>query len=120
MRAFRPNQVFRMSVNGNPFDDKARQHTLLFIALFGTILGGAAVFIGILEAGTGISLETCLGSSLATLSNIGPGFGSIGPTENFAHFRPGTQIFLSLLMVLGRLELFAILVLFIPAAWRRY
>lgn len=120
VRAFRPNQVFRMSVNGNPFDDKARQQTLLFIALYGTILGGSAVLVGMFEAGTAIDLETCLGSALATLSNIGPGFGSVGPTENFAHFRPGTQVFLSLLMVLGRLELFAILVLFIPAAWRRY
>jgi trk system potassium uptake protein TrkH len=120
VRAFRPNQVFRMSVNGNSFDDKARQQTLLFIALYGTILGASSVFIGLFEAGTGISLETCLGSALATLSNIGPGFGSIGPTENFAHLRAGTQVFLSLLMVLGRLELFAILVLFIPAAWRKY
>jgi trk system potassium uptake protein TrkH len=121
VRAFRPNQVFRMSVNGNSFDDKARQQTLLFIALYGTILGGSAVIVGLLEAGSGgIDLVTCLSSALATLSNIGPAFGSIGPTENFAHFRPGTQVFLSLLMVLGRLELFAILVLFIPAAWRRY
>jgi trk system potassium uptake protein TrkH len=44
----------------------------------------------------------------------------VGPTENFAHLRPATQVFLGMLMVLGRLELFAILVLFVPSAWRRY
>ena len=61
-----------------------------------------------------------LASVLATLSNIGPGFGTVGPTQNFAAMRESTLLFLSGLMVLGRLELFAILVLFVPAAWRRY
>jgi trk system potassium uptake protein TrkH len=57
---------------------------------------------------------------LATLSNIGPGFGAVGPTENFGHFRESTHVFLGWLMILGRLELFALLVLFLPSAWRRY
>jgi trk system potassium uptake protein TrkH len=57
---------------------------------------------------------------LATLSNIGPGFGDLGPTDHFSSLREPTLGFLSGLMILGRLELFAILVLFVPAAWRRY
>jgi trk system potassium uptake protein TrkH len=73
-----------------------------------------------MEAGGGIDLETCLGAVLATLSNIGPGFGDLGPTHNFADLREVTQVFVSGLMILGRLELFAILVLFVPAAWRRF
>jgi len=120
VRAFRPNHVFRMSVNGNPIADRERMHTLLFVTLYLMIIAVSAVAVATLEAGTEVSLETSLGSVLATLSNIGPGFGSVGPTENFAHLRPATQVFLGMLMVLGRLELFAILVLFVPSAWRRY
>jgi len=120
VRAFRPNHVFRMSVNGNPIADRERMHTLLFIVLYLMIIAVSSVVVATLEAGTAVSLETSLGSVMATLSNIGPGFGSVGPTENFAHLRPVTQVFLGMLMVLGRLELFAILVLFVPSAWRRY
>ena len=51
---------------------------------------------------------------------IGPGLGAVGPTQNFAHLSQGTMAFLSWLMLVGRLEFFAVLVLFIPALWRKY
>jgi trk system potassium uptake protein TrkH len=57
---------------------------------------------------------------VATLSNIGPGFGDVGPMDNFSHLLPVTKVFLGMLMILGRLELYAILVLFMPSIWRRY
>ena len=120
IRAFRPNQVFRLVVNGNPVDDAARARTTSFVALYLLIMAVGAVVVGILEAGQGIELETCLAAVLATVSNIGPGFGELGPTDNYAHLRDPTLLFLAGLMILGRLELFAILVLFVPAAWRRY
>ena len=120
IRAFRPNQIFRLVVNGNPMDDAARARTTSFVALYLFIIAFSSVVVGLMEAGQGIDLETCLGSVLATLSNIGPGFGLVGPTENFSGMREGTQLFLGGLMILGRLELFAILVLFVPAAWRKY
>jgi trk system potassium uptake protein TrkH len=56
----------------------------------------------------------------ATLFNIGPGFEAVGPMENFHFLRSSTKTFLSLLMILGRLELYAVLVLFAPSVWRRY
>lgn len=120
IRAFRPNQVFRLIVNGNPIDADMRARTTSFVALFSMIVATSMVIVGILEAGTGISLETCLTAVFATLSNVGPGFGELGPTDNYAGLREPTMVFLSGLMILGRLELFAILVLFVPAAWRRY
>ena len=120
IRAFRPNQIFRLVVNGNPIDGEARARTTSFVALYLLIIAVGAVVVGIFEAGHGIKLETCLAAVLATLSNIGPGFGDLGPTDNFSGLREPTQVFLAGLMILGRLELFAILVLFVPAAWRRY
>ncbi len=120
IRAFRPNLVFRLTVNGNSINEDARARTMFFLTMYLMICVFSTAVVGFLEAGTGIDMETCGGAVLATISNIGPGFGSVGPTENFAHLREGTHVFLSLLMILGRLELFALLVLFFPSAWRKY
>lgn len=120
VRAFRPNQIFRMQVNGNPIDDAARAQTVMFVSLFAIMAMGSMVMVAILESGNGGDFETMVSAVLATFGNIGPGFGEVGPTDNFSHLRPGTHAFLSLLMVLGRLELYAVLVLFVPAAWKKY
>lgn len=120
VRAFRPNLVLRFRVNGNTIDDDARARTMFFLTMYLMICVFSTAVVGFFEAGTGISLETCCGAVLAAISNIGPGFGAVGPTENFGHFREPTQVFLAWLMILGRLELFALLVLFFPSAWRKY
>jgi trk system potassium uptake protein TrkH len=120
VRAFRPNLVFRLTVNGNTINDEARSRTMFFLTLYLMICVFSTAVVGFLEAGTGISMETCVSAVLATISNIGPAFGSVGPTENFAHLRETTQVFLAWLMILGRLELFALLVLFFPSVWRKY
>ena len=67
-----------------------------------------------------MDMISAFGAVVATIANIGPGFGSVGPADNFAHLLPVTKIFLSLLMILGRLELYAILVLFTPTIWKKY
>jgi trk system potassium uptake protein TrkH len=120
VRAFRPNLVFRLTVNGNSINEDARSRTMFFLIMYLMICLLSTLVVAILEAGTGISLETCGGAVIAAISNIGPGFGAVGPTENFGHFREATHVFLAWLMILGRLELFALLVLFFPSAWRRY
>lgn len=120
VRAFRPNLVFRLVVNGNPINDEGRARTMFFLVMYFMICVFSTAVVGFLEAGTDISMETCVGAVLATISNIGPGFGTVGPTENFGHFREITQVYLGLLMILGRLELFALLVLLFPSAWRKY
>jgi trk system potassium uptake protein len=120
VRAFRPNLIFRLTVNGNTIDGDARSRTMFFLTMYLMICVFSTAVVGFLEAGTDISMETCVGAVLAAISNIGPGFGTVGPTENFAHMREATQVFLAWLMILGRLELFALLVLFFPSVWRKY
>jgi trk system potassium uptake protein TrkH len=66
----------------------------------------------------GLDFLSAVGSVTATLGNIGPGLGTVGPVDNFAHIPPGGKLFLSLLMLLGRLELFTVLILFMPYFWR--
>ena len=120
IKTFRPSQVFRVIVNGNPIDDSARARIMFFITLYLMICIAATAVVGFLEAGTGISLESCAGTVLATISSIGPGFDAVGPTMNFSELREPTKIFLGWIMILGRLELFALLVLFVPQLWRKY
>lgn len=66
----------------------------------------------------GLDFMTAVGSVAATLGNIGPGIGSVGPVDNFAPIPGVGKWFLSFLMLLGRLELFTVLILFMPHFWR--
>ena len=118
IRAFRPNQVFALRLNGNLVDEALNLQTVFFIALAGVTVAGGTALVSLLQPELGI--ESCLSSVLASLFNIGPGLGAVGPTQNFAHFSQASMLFLSWLMLLGRLEFFAVLVLFVPALWRRY
>ena len=121
VKAFRPNQILRMQVNNNPIDDTARAQTVLFVALFAAMALASMVVVAVIETSHGtIDFETTVATVLATFGNIGPGYGEVGPADNYAHFQPATHLFLSLLMILGRLELYAVLVLFVPAVWKKY
>ena len=120
IRTFRPSRVFRVVVNGNTIDDSVRARIMFFITLYLMICIAATAVVGFLEAGTGISLESCVGTVLATALNIGPGFDAVGPTMNFSKLREPTKVFLGWIMILGRLELFALLVLFVPQLWKKY
>ena len=63
--------------------------------------------------------ETSVGASIASLGNIGPGIGGVGPVENYAIIPPIGKWILSFLMLLGRLELFTVLIIFSPAFWKK-
>ncbi len=72
----------------------------------------------VVMAFVGVDFETSIGSVAATLGNIGPGIGGVGPVDNYAFFTPFSKWFLSFLMLLGRLELFTVLIVISPAFWR--
>lgn len=117
-RAFRANVVRPVMVNGKPLDRENQEGVLVFIVLIWMLTIVSFFVVAILEPR--LSLLGNLSAVLATLYNIGPAFAELGPTENFGHLASQTKLYLSLLMVMGRLELFAILVLFAPALWRKY
>ncbi len=118
VRAFRPTMVFRIRLNGVASDDRVFVTVLFLIALGFSIAGLSVLAISLLEPA--IDLRTALGAVFATLWNVGPGFEAVGPTDNFAFLHPATLVLLSFLMILGRLEFFALLVLFIPSLWKKY
>lgn len=67
----------------------------------------------------GLDFESAVGATIATLGNIGPGIGDVGSVENYAWIPTGGKWFLSFLMLLGRLELFTVLIIFTPTFWRK-
>lgn len=117
-RAFRPNQIFRLTLNGNPADRELVMQTIFFFALAGVTVCFGTALVSLLEPM--MDMDSCFSAVVASLYNIGPGLGTVGPTRNFGHLTDGTLLFLSWLMILGRLEFFALLVLFMPSLWRRY
>ena len=64
-------------------------------------------------------LLDCASAVAATLNNIGPGLGVVGTTQNYAGFSQGAKLLFVWLMMLGRVEVFSVLVLIFPAFWRR-
>lgn len=73
----------------------------------------------LLVAGLGYDIATSFGAVAATLGNVGPGLGDVGAVDNYAHFPKSGKWLLSVLMLLGRLELYTVLILLLPAYWRR-
>ncbi len=80
---------------------------------------GLFVLFSLVMAGLGLDVVTALSSVAATLGNIGPGLGAVGPTDNYAFLPPAAKWVLSFCMLLGRLELFTVLLLLVPETWRR-
>jgi trk system potassium uptake protein TrkH len=70
-------------------------------------------------AAMGMDLVTSFGAAAATIGNIGPGLGMVGPTDNYAHVPMLGKWVLAFLMLMGRLELFTVLILFSPSFWKK-
>lgn len=93
-------------------------------AILKTIMGFFVVYFIIFAAGTavmsflGYDLLSSAGASIASLGNIGPGWGAFGPVLEYAHVPLIGKWFLLLLMLIGRLELFTVLILFSPWFWK--
>jgi trk system potassium uptake protein TrkH len=103
---------FNKQVVSNEVVSKIKAFILIFMIIF---------FIGtFVMASLGLDFPSAMGSVAATLGNIGPGIGIVGPgdAQNFAQIPPFGKWFLSFLMLLGRLELFTVLMLLTPFFWR--
>ena len=116
--AFRPTQVIPLSLNGNVASETLKPQTLFFIGVTGLVVAVGSFLVSLMEPS--FDMVSSFSATVASLFNIGPGLEAVGPTGNYADLHPWTMAFLSLLMVLGRLELFAILVLFMPSLWKKY
>ncbi len=114
-RLIHPRAVRLVKLGERPVDKEVMQSILGFFALY----LGVFVAASFIMAGVGMDLTSAGASVIATLSNIGPGFGSVGPVDNFAHVPAFGKLVLAFCMLLGRLELFTVLVLVFPSFWRK-
>jgi len=110
-----PRGVFSLRLNSQPVLKNLVYPVASFVALYVGIILVATMIISI----DGHDVVTSLTAALATLGNIGPGLGKVGPSNNFAFFSDGMTWFFSFLMFIGRLELYTVLVLFVPWFWKR-
>ncbi len=110
-----PNRVVTLVYNGRRLPDDVPFSVVAFLAIYMTTVG---VFTVILSA-MGLDLVTAVSASAQALSNVGPGLGDIiGPAGNYAGLPAAAKWALAFEMMLGRLELFTVLVLFRPEFWR--
>ena len=107
-----------MKMSGRFVGERAIQSVVVFLLLMVALQILSMLFVSANEPQ--LSFIGVFSSVQATLFNIGPGFDVVGPTENFQFLSSTTKLFLCLLMILGRLELYAVLVLFSPSVWKRY
>ena len=110
-----PKGIFVLKYNQSPVDDKFTASIISFIYMYLIIFFTITALLSL----TGLDFITSISGAATSISNVGPGLGStIGPNGNFSSLPDISKWILSFGMILGRLELFAILVLFLPSFWR--
>jgi len=114
-RIIYPKGIFVLKYDQNPVDDKFIASIISFIYMYFVIFFVITALLSL----SGLDFITSISGAATSISNVGPGLGSIiGPNGNFSSLPDISKWILSFGMILGRLELFAILVLFLPSFWR--
>ncbi len=111
----RPSAVIQMKLGGKPVEQEIISHISAFFAIFLTIFAFGSFIMTFFTP----DLESAATSVVATLGNIGPGLNAVGATQNYAAVPPLGQGILTIFMLLGRLELYTVLILFLPSFWKK-
>jgi trk system potassium uptake protein TrkH len=114
-RQIHPRAIIPVRINQNAVSHRIVQRVLAFAFLY---MSTVLISVGVFTA-TGIRLEDAWGISLSGIGNVGPGFGAFGPSGNFSIMTDFAKWYYSLLMIVGRLELFTVLILFTPGFWKK-
>ncbi|MCD6292600.1 MAG: TrkH family potassium uptake protein [Deltaproteobacteria bacterium] len=110
-----PKAIFPLRLSGQV----VRKNIVYAISGFFFLYISILLLVTFVVTLAGVDLLSALTTALATVGNIGPGFGIVGPTHNYAHFPDMVKWVLSFAMLAGRLELYTVLVLFTPMFWKR-
>lgn len=115
-RGYRPALVAPVRLGNVVVPSSTVSEAMATGLVFILTVGVGGVLVALLDP---VDLTTAFMASLACVANVGPGLAMVGPVENYAFFSPATKMVLSVAMLLGRLEFFALLALFVPSFWRR-
>jgi trk system potassium uptake protein TrkH len=110
-----PHAVTRVKIGGKTVPDDVMRSVLGFLALY----MGLFALSSVLLAGLGVDFTTAFTAVAATIGNVGPGFGMVGPLENYAQIPVLGKWLLIWCMLLGRLEIFTVIILMVPEFWRK-
>ena len=110
-----PHAVTHIKIGGKTVPDDVMRSVLGFLALY----VGLFALNSVLLAGLGVDFMTAFTAVASAIGNVGPGFGTVGPTENYARIPVLGKWLLTWCMLLGRLEIFTVIILVVPEFWRK-
>lgn len=111
-----PRKVYAVKIDGKAQDESYISSLFFYFAIYMIII---LVFTLIISLDAKMDFVSSFSACIATFNNAGPGLGIVGPMNNYGALGAGTKLILSGLMLTGRLEIFPILILFMPSTWRR-
>ena len=111
-----PKSIKKIKIDGKPVEHEVMRATNVYFVTFLSLFILSVFLISLEEK----DLITNFTAVAATINNIGPGLEMVGPTQNFAHFSPFSKYVLMFDMLAGRLELFPMLLLFVPTIWKEF
>ena len=114
-KALHPNAIIPVRYDGKSISPTIVSNILSFFIIYMLIFMISSVILTFL----GLDFMSALGAAASSLGNIGPALGSVSPVDNFSHLSATAKWFCSFLMLIGRLELFTVLILFTPFFWRK-
>ena len=113
-RIVHPSAIVPLRLNKEVVQGRIITHVFNFLLLYLLLFVVGSVALAMM----GLDFMTALGAMATSLGNVGPGIGGVGPVDNFAWLPAHVKVFLSFVMVIGRLEIYTVLVLFTPFFWR--
>ena len=113
-KAFHPNAVRLIHMDGEVLDEDTVSGVGTYFLLYFAIIAVTTVLISV----DGFNFESNFTAAVTCMNNVGPGLGAVGAVMNYSGFSAFSKIVLSLVMLIGRLEIYPMLVLFFPSAWK--
>ncbi len=110
-----PHGVFNVQLNGHIGRKDVVFSTAGFLFLYCFLIGLTAL----VATTSGIDILSAVTAAMALVGNVGPGLGAVGPVENFGFFAPAAKWWFSFVMIAGRLELYTMLIFFMPSFWKK-
>ena len=114
-RMLHPNAVSTVRFEGKPLNERSIQGVHLFLAVYLVIFVVSCLLVALEQ----MDLVTVFTAVATCINNVGPGLEIVGPMGNFSEFSPWSKLLLSFDMLVGRLEIFPMLLLFAPSIWKR-
>jgi trk system potassium uptake protein TrkH len=106
--------VLSIKLNGNNLSETTNKTILTYFSIYFIVFIAGTIILGL----TGLDGKTATSSAATAMAGIGPGIGTVGPVSNFAHLSNLAKLTMSMLMILGRLEIYTVLILFTRNFWR--